>query len=147
MAIFQTSSKLERTIRIVFSILIFAFPWVNADGVNTYVPLWSLILLDAGMALTGELPFLFFPFMVALPTLLSLNIWLLLRPSRTVRILYRILLVLFTSFKWYVVIKEELWDPFYWVLCAETIVLSIGAFFEVILMLVALFRKHPQPAG
>ncbi len=132
--------KFERIFRIVFSILMFAVLWMDAGvGIDTYVPLWNLILVDAGMSLTGELPFHFFPYMIALPTLLLLNVWLLLRPSRTVCIFYRVLMALFMVFKWYIAVRWELWDPFYRVLFADTIVLSIGALIEVILVLLALF--------
>ncbi len=130
--------KLERAIRIIFLALMFAACWLNA-GTVTYVPLWNTILVVGGMALTGEVHFLYFPYFAALPTLFLLNMWLLLRPSRTGRILYRILMVLFLSFKWYVMIKWELWDC---VLLAEIVVLSIGALLEAILVLVALFSGN-----
>lgn len=136
--------KLERIFRIAFSILMFAVLWMHVGvGIDTYVPFWNLILVDAAMCLTGEFDFIFFPFLIALPTLFLLNIWLLLRPSGIAYIFYRVLVIFFVAYKWYFVIKWEIWAPFYWPFLAETIVLSVGALFEVILVLLAVLRKRP----
>ncbi len=138
-------SRFERLCRLILLILMFATFWLPT-GRGTYVPLWNILLLCAGMALTGEIePFFpIFPEMIGLPILFLLNMWLLLRPSRAMKILYRISVAFIAPVKWYAVVKWKLWHPLYWGLFAECIFISIGALFEVIFVLLAFFRKRFQ---
>jgi hypothetical protein len=142
-------SKLEHLFRLALLILMFATFWVPTyEDSTTYVPLWNTLLLLAGMAVTGEIEPFFpvFPFMIGLPVLFLLNLWLLLRPSQILRVFYRILLTFVVSVKWYAAVKWGLGWPAATGILAEYMAISVGVLFEVILVLLTLFRKQYQKA-
>lgn len=140
-------SGLERLFRLVLLALIFATFWLPVHRGLPYVPLGLAFLMAAAMTLTNEIEPFFptFPFLIGLPVLFIFNIWLLWRPSRVLKIFYRILLVFVVLVKWYVAVEGEFgWHVVTVLLYA---VISIGVLFETVLVLLALLRRRSHQVG